>query len=374
MTSCRAEPVQAKLPASDGAHLAAGATRGVLIVVGRGIVVAGCTLEVDVVGATVAGTDVVDMDVDVVEIVAEGIGGEKLRTLVEPAHDDATATAAHAPISGCHRDLGLDGVVTMSAGASSRRPRIRYALLVVLLVAAGACSSTGHVVRTSPSTSTPPQSSTTLPPPTVPSTTTTSTTPKATATGPPAFAYTVTTLTATDVPSTWRPGCPVSPSQLRSIHMTYWGFDSLPHPGVMIVNELVVNDVVTIFRTLYQQRFPIFQMVPQDSFEGNDDAAAAANDTSGFNCRYAVTSPPSQSWSVHAFGEAIDVNDVQNPYVNGSTIIPPAGGAYLNRANVRPGMAVRGGILVNAFASVGWQWGGRWSPGTDYQHFSKTGG
>ncbi len=158
------------------------------------------------------------------------------------------------------------------------------------------------------------------------------------------------------------------------IHLTYWGFDSAPHTGAIVVNAVVVSDVVAIFRTLYQERFPIFEMVPQDAYGGNDNTAAAADDTSGFNCRYAVTNPPSQSWSVHAFGEAIDVNDVQNPYVNGSTIIPPAGAAYLNRSEVRPGMAVPGGQLVAAFASVGWQWGGRWSPGTDYQHFSKTGG
>jgi hypothetical protein len=77
---------------------------------------------------------------------------------------------------------------------------------------------------------------------------------------------------------------------------------------------------------------------------------------------------------VHAFGEAIDVNDVQNPYVDGSTVIPPAGTAYLNRNLYRPGMAVPGGQLVKAFASVGWYWGGRWAATPDYQHFSATGG
>lgn len=77
---------------------------------------------------------------------------------------------------------------------------------------------------------------------------------------------------------------------------------------------------------------------------------------------------------MHAYGEAIDVNGVQNPYIDGSPVIPPAGKAYLDRADVRPGMAVPGGPLVEAFAAVGWKWGGRWSPGTDYQHFSLTGG
>jgi D-alanyl-D-alanine carboxypeptidase len=183
----------------------------------------------------------------------------------------------------------------------------------------------------------------------------------------------VTSVSAADLPYTWRPGCPVGPAQLRLLTMTYWGFDGRPHTGTMVVNADVVSEVTTIFRTLYTEQFPISEMVPEDAYRGNDNAAAAADDTSGFNCRYAVAPGPPQ-WSVHAYGEAIDVNDVENPYVDGSTIIPPAGSAYLDRADVRPGMAVPGGELVEAFASSGWYWGGRWTGSPDYQHFSLTGG
>jgi hypothetical protein len=77
---------------------------------------------------------------------------------------------------------------------------------------------------------------------------------------------------------------------------------------------------------------------------------------------------------VHAYGLAIDVNPVENPYLESGRVRPRAGKAYLDRANVRPGMAVRGGLLVSAFASVGWKWGGRWAGTPDYQHFSATGG
>ena len=99
----------------------------------------------------------------------------------------------------------------------------------------------------------------------------------------------------------------------------------------------------------------------------------AANNTSGFNCRYAVGSGP-RRWSVHAYGLAIDVNPVENPYLESGRVHPRAGRAYLDRTNVRPGMAVRGGLLVSAFRSVGWRWGGRWTGTPDYQHFSATGG
>jgi hypothetical protein len=157
------------------------------------------------------------------------------------------------------------------------------------------------------------------------------------------------------------------------LSLTYWGFDGRTHQRNLIVNSVVVADVVTVFRALYTERFPVQEMQPVDVYGGSDNAAAAADDTSGFNCRYAVAPGPPQ-WSVHAYGEAIDVNDVQNPYIDGSTIIPPAGAAYANRQDIRPGMAVPGGALVEAFASVGWQWGGRWTAAPDYQHFSQTGG
>jgi hypothetical protein len=156
------------------------------------------------------------------------------------------------------------------------------------------------------------------------------------------------------------------------LHLSYWGFDDQAHVGTMVVNAAVTGDVLKIFARLYAERFPIFQMQPVDAYHGSDPVSMDANNTSGFNCRYAVGSVP-PSWSVHAFGEAIDVNTVENPYIEGGTVMPPAGAAYLNRSVYRPGMAVAGGQLVQAFAAVGWQWGGRWSS-PDYQHFSKTGG
>jgi D-alanyl-D-alanine carboxypeptidase len=203
---------------------------------------------------------------------------------------------------------------------------------------------------------------------------TTTTLPATTATtASPAFSSSQAPVTAAELGGTWHAGCPVGPSQLTAITMTYWGFDNAAHTGTMVVNTSVVPSVLTVFSTLYGERFPIWEMVPEATYNGNDNAAAAADDTSGFNCRYAVAPGPPQ-WSVHAYGEAIDVNDVQNPYVDGTTIIPPAGANYLDRSDIRPGMAVPGGQLVEAFASVGWYWGGRWTSSPDYQHFSKTGG
>jgi hypothetical protein len=189
----------------------------------------------------------------------------------------------------------------------------------------------------------------------------------------PPFAWTESPVTAATVPYTWHPGCPVGPASLRLLHLRYVGFDGRAYTGTMVVNVSVVTQVVKVFATLYGERFPIHKMVPEDAFHGSDPASMAADNTSGFNCRYAVAPGPPQ-WSVHAFGEAIDVDPVQNPYLEGGKVQPADGARYVDRARVRPGMAVPGGELVEAFASVGWYWGGRWTASPDYQHFSSTGG
>jgi hypothetical protein len=187
------------------------------------------------------------------------------------------------------------------------------------------------------------------------------------------FSATVSPVTAAELRYSYRPGCPVVPAQLRRVRLRYWGFDGASHVGSLVVNDAVTRDVVAAFRRLYAERFPIRRMRPIDAYRGSDDRSMAADNTSAFNCRVAVASGPKR-WSVHAYGEAIDVNPVENPYLEGGKVRPAAGKAYLDRARVRPGMAVRGGALVSAFALAGWLWGGRWTGSPDYQHFSKTGG
>lgn len=189
----------------------------------------------------------------------------------------------------------------------------------------------------------------------------------------PPFHASVGAVTAAELGRSWHPGCPVGPAQLRMLRVSYVGFDGRAHTGELVLARTVTAEVTTVFRTLYRARFPIRRLVPVARYGGSDDRAAAADDTSAFNCRYAVAAGPKR-WSVHAYGEAIDVDDRENPYVEGGRVIPPAGAAFLDRRRVRPGMAVPGGVLVRAFAAVGWLWGGRWASTPDYQHFSKTGG
>jgi hypothetical protein len=189
----------------------------------------------------------------------------------------------------------------------------------------------------------------------------------------PPFTYTVARVTADELPHSWHPGCPVGPAQLRRVRLRYWGFDRRPRTGALVVNAVAVADLVHVFGRLYAARFPIRRLRPIDVYGGKDERSLEADNTAAFNCRY-VIGPGPRRWSVHAYGEAVDVNPVENPYLEGGRVHPRAGRAYLDRSRFRPGMAVRDGLLVRAFAAVGWKWGGRWLGSPDYQHFSSTGG
>ena len=189
----------------------------------------------------------------------------------------------------------------------------------------------------------------------------------------PPFHVVTEPVTAAQLGPSWHPGCPVGPAELRTVRVAYIGFDGRAHSGSLVVNRRVTADVAVVFRRLYAARFPIRRMTPVAAYGGSDTRSMAADNTSAFNCRYAVA-PGAKRWSVHAYGEAIDVNTIENPYLEGGRVLPPAGRAYADRARPRRGMAVAGGVLVRAFASVGWFWGGRWSGSPDWQHFSRTGG
>jgi hypothetical protein len=171
--------------------------------------------------------------------------------------------------------------------------------------------------------------------------------------------------------TSWRPGCPVGLAQLRYLRISYRGFDHRAHLGEMVVNASAVQGLRRVFAALFAARFPIRRMRLVDRYRGSDYASIQADNTSAFNCRDATGS---SRWSEHAYGLAIDINPIENPYVyaNGTTT-HPASDSYLDRSNVRPGMAVPGGTLVRAFDAIGWGWGGRWPRPTDFQHFSVNG-
>jgi hypothetical protein len=175
--------------------------------------------------------------------------------------------------------------------------------------------------------------------------------------------------TADRMGSSWRPGCPVPLADLRYLTVSYRGLDGVNRSGELIVAQSVAADVVDIFRQLYDAGYPIAALRLVDDFGGNDDDSMAADNSSAFNCR-PVTG--GGGFSEHSYGTAIDLNPIENPYVNGSLVLPPAGRPFADR-HPAAGVIQAGDAVVAAFASHGWAWGGSWSGPIDYQHFSLSG-
>lgn len=169
----------------------------------------------------------------------------------------------------------------------------------------------------------------------------------------------------------WRPGCPVGFSDLRLVTAKHWGFGGGVLTGRLVVHRTVAKPIVRVLRRLYAGRFPIRRMRLIDAYGGSDFRSIEADNTSAFNCRRVEGT---SRWSMHAYGLAVDVNPIENPYVSaGGRVAHPASRPYVDRTRIRPGMAYRGGTLVNAFAAIAWAWGGAWTGVKDYQHFSSTG-
>lgn len=161
--------------------------------------------------------------------------------------------------------------------------------------------------------------------------------------------------------------CPVPLSDLRHLTLSYVDFRGRPRRGEMVVNADVAADVVAVFRRLYAARFPIQRMRLVDAYGGDDDASMAANNTSAYNCR---TVAGSTSFSNHAYGRAVDINPVQNPYVLGGDVLPPGSDRFA-RQRRGDGVITGDGLVRRVFARVGWRWGGDFSE-PDYQHFDTT--
>lgn len=165
--------------------------------------------------------------------------------------------------------------------------------------------------------------------------------------------------------------CPVRLTDLRRLTMSYVGFGGAKRTGVMVVHADVAREVVKVFETLYESGFRIAGMQVVDAFGGDDDASMAANNTSGYNCRSVAGT---STFSDHAFGKAIDINPVQNPYLIGDRVLPPAGRRFVDVDRSPGAERLRGvigadSLVTRAFERIGWSWGGDFSD-PDYQHFS----
>lgn len=163
-------------------------------------------------------------------------------------------------------------------------------------------------------------------------------------------------------------GLPLGPERLRRVELDHLGFDGRTHRGVLVVHEDLVAQVIEVFGQLQRLGYPIAKMRTVDAYPGADDELSMRdNNTSAFNCRGI---PGSQAWSYHAYGRAIDLNPLLNPYIGGSGAVEPANaGPYVDRTRTDPGILHAGDPAVLVFTDRGWRWGGDWRTPKDYQHF-----
>jgi len=171
----------------------------------------------------------------------------------------------------------------------------------------------------------------------------------------------------------WRPECPVPLSQLRLLTVRHWDFGGKARTGQLVVAREYASPLRGVFRRLFELRFPIRNLRLSASYA---PAGERPEDVSGsFHCRRAVPSPcgsGSGNWSNHAYGRAIDLNPVENPYVGCGTVRDGKRSPYIERTPLRRGMVTP--AVVRAFAAIGWGWGGAWTGNTrDYMHFSANG-
>ena len=176
--------------------------------------------------------------------------------------------------------------------------------------------------------------------------------------------------TAARMGTTWQPGCPVPLADLRLLTVSFWGFDARAHTGELVVAATEAQGVVRVFQQLFQARFPIEDLHLPGTADVEAPPTGDGNESAGMVCR---PKRGGTSWSEHALGTAIDLDPFQNPYEKDGRFLPELAGAYADRGWARPGMITPNGVVVKAFASIGWRWGGSWTSPKDLMHFSKGG-
>lgn len=167
--------------------------------------------------------------------------------------------------------------------------------------------------------------------------------------------------------------CSVRRAELRYLLLPHYDGQGCVRIGEMVCNAAIADELVEIFRQLYQQAYPIERMVLIDDYDGDDELSMKANNTSCFNFRRVAGS---KKLSRHAYGMAVDINPLYNPYVrtlNGWRVVTPEGAArYADRSlDDIPYKITLKDPAYKLFRKYGYSWGGSWRTRKDYQHFQK---
>lgn len=162
--------------------------------------------------------------------------------------------------------------------------------------------------------------------------------------------------------------------ELSYVHILHYNFDGYPAQGELICNTAIAQDLTEIFYELYVNEYRLEKVRLIDEYNGDDTASMEDNNTSCFNYR---TVDNSTHLSKHAFGLAIDINPLYNPYItygaDGSErVSPEASLDYADRSASFPYKIDENDLCYKLFKEHGFTWGGNWNSSKDYQHFQKT--
>lgn len=164
--------------------------------------------------------------------------------------------------------------------------------------------------------------------------------------------------------------CEVPLEDLRYVKVRYYNFYGNINEGELIVNKVVAQDIVDIFKELYRLEYPIANMVLIDEYNADDELSMEANNTSSFCYR---NIDGTDILSDHAYGLAIDINPLYNPYVRTNmgdrNVLPLTATDYVDRTLDFEGKIDHNDAAYIAFTNRGWKWGGDWETEKDYQHF-----
>lgn len=162
----------------------------------------------------------------------------------------------------------------------------------------------------------------------------------------------------------------ISWDELRYLKVLYVNYNGITMEGELVCNKAIADDLIDIFRELYNAGYQICQIRLVDDFNADDDLSIAADNTSCFN--YRVVEGTTRL-SNHGLGRAIDLNPLYNPcvYLKTGRVSPPAGEAYADRSADFPHKIDENDLAYKLFISHGFSWGGSWNTLKDYQHFEK---
>lgn len=172
----------------------------------------------------------------------------------------------------------------------------------------------------------------------------------------------------------YKEDCTIPRKELRYIRVLHYTQEGNIRLGELVCNKDIAQDLVEIFRELFDAKYPIERMVLIDNYDAQDQLSMAENNTSCFNFRFVGGT---KKLSNHSQGRAIDINALYNPYVkrrsNGTLHVEPAAGrAYADRTKRFKYKIDRSDLCYKLFIKHGFRWGGDWKSVKDYQHFEKT--